>query len=157
MKIRISLIVLLTIATALPLYSAEPITTGSLVREMLDMQRLAELPDPYFETVQYSSYDHRSTGPGGPDWFANSDGFGGEPVPNFEAVLKQPDEKGIGEYLICDVAGPGAIVRVWTAAIGGTLKVYLDAAEKPIFDGSAHRSYPVVQQIQENKEERGPK
>jgi hypothetical protein len=137
MKSRISLIVLLTVATVLPLYSAEPITTGSLVREMLDMQRLAELPDPYLETVQYSSYDHRSTVPGGPDWFANSDGFGGEPVPNFEAVLKQPDEKGIGEYLICDVAGPGAIVRVWTAAIGGTLKVYLDDAEKPIFDGSA--------------------
>jgi len=79
------------------------ITTGSLFEEMIDMKSLAEFPYPFYKMVQYSSYDHRSTMPGGPDWYANSDGFGGEPVANFEEVLKEPDENGVGIYLIADV------------------------------------------------------
>ena len=118
--------------------SAAPITTGSLVREMIDMHRLTTFPDPAYETVQFSSYDHRSDHPGGPGWFANSDGFGNEPVPNFEAVVTEPGGDGIGEYLICDVRQPGAIVRVWTAAIEGTIRMYLDGASEPVFDGPAN-------------------
>lgn len=117
--------------------AAEPITTGALISEMIDLKRLADMPKPFFHTVQFSSYDHRSTLPGGPHWFDNADGFGGDPVPNFEAVIKPPNEKKIGEYLICDVQGPGAIVRVWTAAISGTVRMYLDGADQPVFDGSA--------------------
>lgn len=119
------------------LSSAEPVTTGSLIHEMTDLHRLAEFPEPAFKTVQFSSYDRRSRQPGGPGWFANSDGFGGEPIPNFEQVLKEPGEDGVGEYLICDVPGPGAVVRTWTAAISGQLRVYLDGAERPVFDGPA--------------------
>jgi len=99
---------------------AEPITTGTLLDEMIDMVGLAEFPDPAYKTVQFSSYDRRSTVPGGPNWFANSDGFGREPRPNFEAVLVEPNEQGIGEYLICDVKAPGTVVRTWTASIQGT-------------------------------------
>lgn len=117
---------------------AESITTGALAREMVDMHRLARFPTPAFKTVQFSSYDHRSAVFGGPDWFANADGFGQEPLPNFEQVLREPDDEGVGEYLICDVQGPGAIVRTWTAAIAGTIRLYLDGAAEPIFDGSAH-------------------
>ena len=117
--------------------SAEPITTGSLVQEMTDLRRLADFPSPAYKTVQFSSYDHRSVLPGGPEWFANSDGFGKEPVPNFEAVLKPPAGDKPGEYLICDVAGPGAIVRTWTAAIKGTIRLWLDDAGTPVYDGSA--------------------
>ncbi|MFH0945750.1 MAG: DUF2961 domain-containing protein [Planctomycetota bacterium] len=129
----------LLFALALPAepQNASEITTGSLVREMIDMARLADLPDPFFHTVQFSSYDRRSSLPGGPNWFGNSDGFGGEEIPNFEAVLKEPDAEGIGKYLICDVEGPGAVVRVWTAAIEGTMKMILDGASEPVFDGSA--------------------
>ncbi|GMU20940.1 MAG: hypothetical protein AMXMBFR13_10360 [Phycisphaerae bacterium] len=126
--------VLLSAATT----QAAPITTGSLVREMIDMRRLADFPSPAYKTVQFSSYDHRSNLPGGPEWFANSDGFGNEPVPNFEAVIKQPGADGIGEYLICDVDGPGAIVRVWTAAIEGQVRLFLDGQDQPVFAGSAH-------------------
>ncbi len=115
----------------------EPITTESLVAEMVDMHNLAEFPEPAYKTVQFSSYDHRSTVPDGPNWFANSDGFGREPIPNFEAVLREPDEKGIGEYLVCDVEGAGAIVRTWTAAINGTIRMFLDDADTPTFDGPA--------------------
>jgi hypothetical protein len=117
---------------------AEPLDTGTLLGEMIDMVRLADFPSPAFKTVQFSSHDRRSALPGVPEWFANSDGFGGEPIPNFEAVLDQPNAEGIGRYLICDVEGPGAIVRTWTAAIEGTIRLFLDGAEEPVFDGPAH-------------------
>lgn len=120
---------------------AKPITTETLLREMVDMHRLAEFPDPTYRTVQFSSYDHRSTLAGGPYWFANSDGFGNEPTPNFEAVLTEPNEQGIGRYLVCDVTGPGAIVRLWTAAIKGTIQMFLDDAEEPVYDGPAQEFF----------------
>ena len=131
---------------------AGPITTGSLFEEMADMTNLAAFPDPAYRMVQFSSYDHRSRLPGGPDWFANSDGFGGEPIPNFEKVLREPNAEGVGEYLIADVDGPGAIVRLWTAAIAGELRMYIDGAEKPVYEGSAndffHRQYDHFPQIE---------
>lgn len=118
--------------------NAESITTDSLIKEMIDMHRLTKFPDPYYKTVQFSSYDHQSVLPGGPKWFANSDGFGGERAPNFEGIVKEPEGKGgIGEYLICDVEGPGAIVRVWTARMGGKIRMHLDGEEQPVFDGKA--------------------
>jgi len=116
---------------------AQTITTASLAREMIDTRRLADFPDPAFRTVQFSSYDRRANLPGGPGWFANADGFGGEPIPNFEGIVTEPGEDGVGEYLICDVRGPGAIVRCWTAAIAGSIRMYLDGASEPIYDGSA--------------------
>ncbi len=115
----------------------KPITTGTLFDEMIDLAGLASFPEPAFRTIQFSSYDHRSRVPGGPDWFANADGFGGEPIPNFEKVLREPDAKGIGEYLLAECNGPGAIVRLWTAAISGTVRVTIDGADKPAFEGSA--------------------
>ena len=127
------------------------ITTGSLFDEMVDMANLATFPKPAFRTVQFSSYDHRSRLPDGPDWFANSDGFGGEPIPNFEKVLRAPDANGIGEYLITDVHAPGAIVRLWTAAISGNVRVNIDGSQMPVFEGSAdeffHRPYDRFAQI----------
>jgi len=129
------------------------ITTGSLFEEMVDLTNLARFPSPAFRTVQFSSHDRRSNLPGGPNWFANSDGFGGEPVPNFEKVLRAPDAAGVGEYLIADVNGPGAIVRLWTAAISGQVRVYLDGAQNPLFEGSAddffHRPYDRFGQMKE--------
>ncbi len=113
------------------------ITTGTLFEEMIDMARLAQFPEPAFRTVQYSSFDRRSNLPGGPFWFANSDGFGKEPIPNFEEVLKEPDDKGIGEYLIANVKGPGAIVRLWSAAISGEILLFIDDRPDPLFDGKA--------------------
>jgi hypothetical protein len=115
----------------------DPVTTGSLYEEMIDMVGLTRFPRPAYETVQFSSYDRRSNLPGGPGWFANSDGFGGEPVPGFEAVLREPGEDGVGQYLIADVEGPGALVRLWTAAIDGTVQLWLDGSDEPVFDGPA--------------------
>jgi hypothetical protein len=120
---------------------------------MIDMAGLSSFPVPAYRTVQFSSTDRRGTLPGGPDWFANSDGFGGEPIPNFEKVLREPDADGIGEYLIADVAGPGAIVRLWTAAIAGQVRMYIDGAAEPIYEGRAdgffHRPYDRFEQSKE--------
>ncbi|HPO14312.1 MAG TPA: DUF2961 domain-containing protein [Candidatus Hydrogenedentes bacterium] len=118
-----------------------PITTGTLVDEMADMHHLTDFPAPFYKTVQFSSYDHTSSHPGGPGWFANSDGFGNEPIPNFEGIAKKPDSNGIGEYVICDVPGPGAIVRLWTARIEGNIRLYLDNNETPLYDGPAEEFF----------------
>ena len=136
---RTALLVLALGSFAAGTTNAEPVTTGSLVEEMVDMGRLTMRPDPFYKTVQYSSYDRRSTLPGGRHWFTNSDGFGGEPVPNFEAVVREPDDQGVGEYLVCDVDGPGAIVRTWSALMVGAIRLYLDDAAEPVFDGPAQR------------------
>lgn len=111
------------------------VTTGQLLAEMIDMHALTRIPKPWFRTTQFSSYDRTSRIPGGPGWFNNDDGFGKEPIPNFEAVLREPGDDGVGEYLVCDVEGPGAIVRTWTAAITGTLRVELDG--ELLYDGDA--------------------
>ncbi|MGZ5496578.1 MAG: DUF2961 domain-containing protein, partial [Candidatus Aminicenantales bacterium] len=113
------------------------VTTGTLFEEMIDLDGLARFPQPAFRTVQFSSFDRRSRVPGGPDWFANADGFGGEPVPNFEAVLRAPEQDGPGEYLMADVPGPGAVVRLWTAAISGRMRVFVDDMDRPLYDGEA--------------------
>lgn len=113
------------------------ISTGSLLNEMVDLTRLTRYEGPEYKTVQFSSYDRRSKTPGNPDWFANHDGFGGEPIPGFEAVVEDPDSSGTGVYLICDVQQPGAIVRLWTARISGNIRLYIDDVSKPVYEGGA--------------------
>src|SRR5690606_19485003 len=67
MKETHAALVLVSVLSA-PL-AAKPITTSSLVSEMIDLERVTRMPAPFFHTVQFSSYDHRSTLPGGPEWF----------------------------------------------------------------------------------------
>ncbi|MBN1422254.1 MAG: DUF2961 domain-containing protein [Planctomycetes bacterium] len=114
-----------------------PVTTGTLLREMVDMEGLARCPDPDFRTVQFSSYDRRSQRVDAPGWFANSDGFGREPIPGFVSVLRAPGDDGVGEYLMAQVDGPGAIVRGWTAGIDGEIVMTLDGAAEPVYSGPA--------------------
>ena len=133
----LGLLFFLAFPTSLFCQSSSSITTGKLFEEMIDLEGLTRFPSPSYSMVQYSSYDHRSNLPGGPDWFANADGFGGEPIPNFEKVLKEPNEVGIGEYLMVNEEGPGAIVRLWTAQINGNLRVYIDDMMTPFYEGEA--------------------
>lgn len=116
---------------------AQTITTESLLNDMVDFERLTRLSEETYKAVQYSSYDRRSTKPTDNFWFANEDGFGNEPIPGFEKVLKQPDANGIGEYLICDIRKPGAILRLWTAQITGKIRLFLDDMTSPVFEGDA--------------------
>src|SRR5690606_27398425 len=99
--------------------------------EMVDLDRLMRLPETPYKTRQFSSYDRSSVHPGDLGWFANSDGSG------VEAVIKEPDGDKPGEYLLAEVNSPGAIVRMWTAEISGTIRMYLDGNETPVYDGPA--------------------
>ncbi|WP_425398605.1 glycoside hydrolase family 172 protein [Aeoliella sp.] len=117
--------------------AADTVTTGTMVEEMVDLDRLSDMPEDDYKTLQFTSYDRRSSVPDGPGWFSNSDGFGGAPIPPFQDVQKKPNDQGVGEYVMVDVEGPGVIVRTWTAAIQGSIRVYLDDSETPIYDGPA--------------------
>ncbi len=136
--------------------TAQTITTASLLDEMVDLTALATYPDPAFSTKQYSSYDHRSQYPDYPGWFDNSDGFGGEPIPGFEKVLKQPGEDKIGEYLICDVKGPGAVVRLWTARIEGEISLWLDNSDEAVYSGPAQQFFQHTYEAILGEENREP-
>ena len=63
--------------------SEHVINTVSLLSEMTDLHRLSYLPGENYRTIQFSSYDRRSTKPTDSCWFSNEDGFGNEPVPGF--------------------------------------------------------------------------
>ncbi|OQY34762.1 MAG: hypothetical protein B6241_03525 [Spirochaetaceae bacterium 4572_59] len=121
--------------------NSKTITTGSLIKEMVDLWKLAEDPNPYYRTNQYSSYDRSSDLPAGKGWFNNNAGFGGEEIPGYEEILKDPGESGVGEYLVCDQRGPGAMVRTWSANHKGDIKIFLDNNESPLYDGPAEKFY----------------
>ncbi len=130
-------LILLIIHSCSPEVREPTITTESFLTEMTDLRRLPTLSNPPYRTIQFSSYDRRSKSPEQEGWFSNDDGFGGETIPGFEEVLKEPDGEGTGEYLICDIQQPGAIVRLWTAGITGRIRLYLDHVNKPFYEGPA--------------------
>ncbi|MCA8976514.1 MAG: DUF2961 domain-containing protein [Planctomycetes bacterium] len=115
-----------------------PVTTTSLLEELVDLDRLMRLPRPRYRTVQFSSSDRRTLDPDRPGWFANADGFGQEPMPGFAGVVRVPGANGIGEFLVCDLDGPGAIVRGWSAGMDGELRVWLDGSDAPLFVGKGY-------------------
>ncbi|MFO7616164.1 MAG: DUF2961 domain-containing protein [Bacteroidales bacterium] len=137
MRILFATVLAAVLLISIQRIEAQTVTTSTLVEELIDLQGLTTLTGPTFNSVQYSSYDRRSASPDLPGWFANSDGFGGEPVPGFEGVIRKPGTDGIGEYLICDVKGPGAIVRLWTAWFEGEVTLWLDQQKDPVYRGPA--------------------
>jgi len=114
---------------------SEQITTKSLVKDMVDLNHLAEFPETTYTSKQFSSYNRLSVAPDTPGWFANQDGDGSGSLLGFDEDL------GGGEYLICDVNGPGAILRMWQARdyvnplMNGNIKAYSDY--KLFYEGSA--------------------
>lgn len=99
-----------------------PVTTETLLAEMTDLAALAQRPEPPFTCRQFSSYDRKSTRPGVDDWFANAD---------VGQYLRVEEVDGRQERVMMDAAGPGAIVRIWSANPRGTLRIYLDHAKTP--------------------------
>ncbi|MFQ5806768.1 MAG: glycoside hydrolase family 172 protein [Phycisphaerae bacterium] len=104
--------------------AAPKVTTRSLLAEMTDLAALAEYPNPPFTCKQFSSYDRAAKSPE-ENWFANAD------AGNY---LRVEEHDGRQEYVMMDAAGPGAIVRIWSANPEGTLRIYLDHAETPMIE-----------------------
>lgn len=104
-----------------------PVTMELLLREMVDMERLAVAPQPGLECDQQSSYDRASVAPGEESWFANGD------AGNF---IRQEEHAGRTEYVMAEMEGPGAIVRLWSANPdgGGTIRIYVDDLQTPALE-----------------------
>ncbi len=104
----------------------------SMLGEMIDLERLTRRPAPPFRAAQAASTDRRSRRPeDGDAWFANDD-FVTEAAPNVVRVETAPD--GHKRYVLLDADGPGAIVRIWTATTGGTLRIHIDGDAKPALE-----------------------
>lgn len=106
------------------------VSFNSLLNELMDLDRLATFPDPPYTSAQFSSYDRASTDPAvatDGNWFANGDRG---------HFLREEPRNGATEYVLMDAAGPGAIVRIWSAnpADAGMVRVYLDGAETPTIE-----------------------
>lgn len=108
------------------------ISVLALLGDMIDLSRLARLPAPPYSAGMTASTDRRSRRPeDGDSWFANDD-FVTDTLPNLVRVETAPD--GGKRYVLADVAGPGAIVRIWSAAPAGTLRIYIDGATTPALE-----------------------
>ncbi|MCX7597833.1 MAG: DUF2961 domain-containing protein [Armatimonadetes bacterium] len=107
--------------------AARTVTMESLLREMVDMARLSRSPDIPYECDQFSSYDRASVAPDRDGWFANGDAG---------QFLRKEVREGREEFVMADMPGPGAIVRIWSANpdAGGTLRIYIDDMERPALE-----------------------
>ena len=108
------------------------ISVLTLLREMVDLDQLARAPGVPFVAGQAASTDRRSKRPDDPEgWFANDD-FVTDDEPNLVRIETAPD--GGKRYVLLDVPGPGAIVRIWSATPAGTLRIYIDGEDRPAIE-----------------------
>lgn len=125
---RRTLSTLLTLLnTASAALAAPPVTFTSLLDEMINRDSLARFPDPAYTCKQFSSYDQASNDPANEQtWFANGDA---------NQYLRTETNSGRKEWVMMDTAGPGAVVRIWSANPKGVMRIYLDGADKPAIEG----------------------
>ena len=109
--------------------ASEAVNLGSLLEAMVDRASVAEFPQPEFVCKQASSYNRRSRAPGDADWIVGGD---------FDQFYGCDQVNGRKEWIVMDVAGPGALTRWWLPQLhgAGTLRIYLDGAGEPIFQGT---------------------
>jgi hypothetical protein len=118
--------VMLTVVLHADRILAAEISLSSLLDDMTNLSGMAEFPNPPFVAKQFSSYDRASTTPADPKtWFANND------CGNY---LRVEERNGHKEYVMADMAGPGAITRIWSPNPGGTMRIYLDGNQKPALE-----------------------
>lgn len=111
----------------------QTVTISSLLKEMTDRNRLAKFPQPYYQSLQASSYNRESVSPNKPGWFADSDGVG---------YIRTEEINGKTEWVIMEDEGPGCITRIWAVCfyyglentIGANIKFYIDGAKEPVIN-----------------------
>jgi hypothetical protein len=107
-------------AAALPA-QAPVVDVESLLQEMTDLERLTRRQTPAYMAAQASSYDRASKDPD-TEWFANAD---------FGQYVRVEERDGRKEFVLADLQGPGAVVRIWSANPQGMLRFYFDGEESP--------------------------
>ncbi len=122
--VRTGLVALALLGAALA--QAATVTTATLIEDMTGLGGLAEFPQPAYTCRQFSSYDRNSKSPT-QDWFANND---------CGQYLREEDHAGRKEFVMADMDGPGAIVRIWSANPAGTLRIYLDGADQAVIEAT---------------------
>lgn len=93
------------------------VTLSSLINDGTSLTGICDYPDPPYTTSQASSYDRASVKSGNEQWFANRD-WG-----NF---VRDETNEGRKEHVLCDVKGPGAMVRYWSPNPAGVTRLYVD-------------------------------
>ena len=89
----------------------EAVTIESLLKEMVDRDRIASYPKSDFRLKQASSYDRKSKTPDDPDgWFANHDRSTNDEQHNYVRIEENNGRK---EWVVMDHEGAGAITRFW--------------------------------------------
>lgn len=96
----------------------------SLLADLTDLEALWGPPAAGEACVQFSSYDRRSdAGPADAEaWYANADRG---------KFLRTLSREGRTEHVLVDHAGPGAVVRIWSANPSGQLFFYFDGEDEP--------------------------
>lgn len=128
--LSLSLLIVLIICLSVPASAKRSIITlDSLLHEMIDMQRLTTVPESGLTCKQQSSYDRASTTETAPNWFANYDR---------DQFIREEKHGDRTEYVMSEMTGPGTILRIWSAdpENGGTLRIYIDGAEKPVLEAN---------------------
>ena len=111
--------------------AADPLTLSSLLAEMTDPCAAARLPEPWYDSLQASSYNRASVRRDRPGWFADQDGTG---------FLRTEEIAGRTEWVLMEHDGPGCITRMWTPFFyygfnertGPDVHLYLDGNPEPV-------------------------
>ncbi|MFZ4506977.1 MAG: DUF2961 domain-containing protein [Fimbriimonas sp.] len=106
----------------------------TLLPQMHDLSHLTQKANPGYTMAQASSYD-RATKPGTetkPEWFANGDAG---------HFVREEVNNGRKEYVMADLKGPGAVVRIWSANPAGVIRFYIDGESEARY---AQRMQPLL-------------
>ncbi|MBI3818091.1 MAG: DUF2961 domain-containing protein [Planctomycetes bacterium] len=138
---------LATLAFQIPGKQYPEYTFDRLTRDLANLDWLADLPSEDERCIQFSSYD-RASGKGKSDpnaWYANGDAG---------QFLREEKNDGGTEWVMVDVEGPGAAVRIWSANANdaGDLKFYFDGEKTagfviPFADLTSGKKAPFLEPI----------
>jgi len=130
LRARLAALGLLTAAVCF----SQEVTLESLLREMVDRSRIANLPSSNYRSLQVSSYNRDSAPPrGSAGWFADSDGGG---------FIRREDTDRGPEWVVMEHDGPGCITKMWCPnfyyrlgdRIGPRIRIYLDGSSDPVVE-----------------------
>jgi len=124
-------LVLILVSTFSSCQQNDEINITNLLNEIVDRDKITQFPDPYYQSLQASSYNRASVSKDAPGWFADSDG---------EYFVRSEEINGKKEWVLMEDDGPGAITKIWAVCFyygldnttGANINIYLDGNTTPI-------------------------